>query len=94
MAYAISPKVAERLIAGSKTLHYPVDHYIRKYWEHKQPLYCLAPAAVTHGDLAHDTTIHDRQWGKKSPTLKARRFIARTIDVVRKFQFNYFVSRP
>ncbi len=89
MGYAISPNAAERLIAGSETLSAPVDIYIKKYWKHKQPLYCLLPYSVTSSDLKPQPTIAARPLGEKSISLRATQLLSQTIDIINRTRFNY-----
>jgi len=51
MCYAIAPHVAGSFIQGSRVMTGPVDLFIKRFWEHKQPLFFLFPPAVDGSGL-------------------------------------------
>ena len=60
MCYALSPTAARLLVAASRELRAPVDLFIKRCWEHGQPLYGLLPYSVRESTHAVDSTIHAR----------------------------------
>jgi glycosyl transferase family 25 len=70
MAYAISPKVATRFLAKSAVLTGPVDLFIKKFWEHGQPVYALEPGCVRASHLCVQSTIEQRE--KRALTVRSR----------------------
>jgi glycosyl transferase family 25 len=61
MCYALSPHVARAFVAASRDLRAPVDLFIKRCWEHGQPLYGLLPYSVRESRHAADTTIRARR---------------------------------
>jgi glycosyl transferase family 25 len=55
--YALSPKYAQRLIEVSQKFTVPVDHFFRRIWIHKLPLFVLEPPAIGLSDLAEKSSI-------------------------------------
>jgi GR25 family glycosyltransferase involved in LPS biosynthesis len=88
MAYALSPRVAEAFVAHSATLKAPVDAFIKKFWNHGQPLFALVPGSVHGGPLSSISTIQLREKQKLLPQLRLQRFFAKSTDVVRRARFN------
>ena len=86
--YAISPHVAKEFVARSKILRAPVDKFIKKFWEHEQPLYSLQPAPVALHELALDSSMTDRAVHSISPGLRIRRMVRKTIWNIRRARFN------
>ena len=75
MCYALSPPVARAFVAVSRELRAPVDQFIKRCWEHRQPLYGLLPYSVREGPHARDSTIHARIREPLPPALRARRLL-------------------
>lgn len=75
MCYSISPQVAQCFIEASRVFDAPVDVFIRKFWEHRQPLYALKPYTVAPSVMSVDTTIAGRVKGRKKFKVAARRLI-------------------
>lgn len=73
MCYAIAPRVARRFVDLTKVLDAPVDVFIKKYWEHDQPIYCLTPYQVAQSELSPLTTIPGRLKRPKPLPVAARR---------------------
>jgi glycosyl transferase family 25 len=89
MAYALSPRVAQEFVARSVTLTSPVDQFIRKFWEHGQPLFALSPGTVRGGPLSSQSTIMDREKHRLPPGLRLQRFLGKCADVTRRARFNW-----
>lgn len=75
MCYALSPAVARAFIASSRVLRAPVDQFIKRCWEHRQPLYGLLPYSVEGGLLASSSTIRTRTKESLATGLRARRLL-------------------
>ena len=59
--YALTPACATAFIAASATLIAPVDHMIRRCWQHGQLLYALTPPAIRLSEHADQSSIRGRQ---------------------------------
>ena len=88
MAYAISPRVARRFIDRSRVLTGPVDVFIKKYWEHGQPLFGLTPSPVENGELSSASTIERRDKAPPSTRLRVRRWRNKLEGLVARARFN------
>jgi glycosyl transferase family 25 len=88
MCYALTPEVARAFLAGSRVLRAPVDQFIKRCWEHGQPLYGLLPYAVKEGPDATASTIRARD--KKSPPARqrARRLVHKLQTGWQRYAFN------
>jgi GR25 family glycosyltransferase involved in LPS biosynthesis len=93
MCYAVSPSAARAFVAASRVLRAPVDQFIKRCWEHQQPLYGLLPYAVSEGPLAVDSTIRARTQAALSPGLRARRAIHKLDTVCQRAMFNWRHAR-
>jgi GR25 family glycosyltransferase involved in LPS biosynthesis len=55
--YALSPIYAQRFIDVSPKFTVPVDHFFRRIWIHKLPLFVLEPPAIALSALADKSSI-------------------------------------
>lgn len=46
LGYLIRPSCAKALVEAGSRIRYPVDVFVRKFWQHKQPIYGLKPPVV------------------------------------------------
>lgn len=88
MCYCISPDVAGRFLDLTRVFDAPVDIFIKKFWDHGQPLYALTPFAVAPSVLSVASTIQGRQKGNKPFMIAVRRFIRKGVWYWRRWQFN------
>jgi glycosyl transferase family 25 len=71
MCYAIAPSTAAAFVDGSRKMTGPVDLFIKKFWEHRQPLFFMFPPAVDGDSIHRSTTIvGDRK--RERPRLRIR----------------------
>lgn len=88
MCYAIRPDVARAFIAGSHILREPVDVFVKKTWEHQQPLFGLAPYTVSESEHSDATTISGRIKASKSPGIRFFRLLRKISWLIKRFTFN------
>lgn len=88
MCYCISPAVAAHFIDRTRVVEAPVDVFVKKFWEHGQPIYALTPYAVAPSILSPKTTIAGREKRRKPLPLAARRFMRKGRWYWRRFLFN------
>lgn len=88
MCYALTPEVARSFIASSRELRAPVDQFIKRCWEHGQPLYGLLPYSVREGSLAVDSTIRSRTKEPLTLGRRARRFVHKLRTSLQRAAFN------
>tara|TARA_R110002096_G_scaffold155907_1_gene320310 strand:- start:11128 stop:11922 length:795 start_codon:yes stop_codon:yes gene_type:complete len=88
MCYCLSPKVARHFLEETRIIHAPVDVFMKKYWEHGQPLYALTPFTIAPSVLSVETTIEDRNKGRKSFRTAQRRFRRKANWYLRRWIFN------
>ncbi|HSC15888.1 MAG TPA: glycosyltransferase family 25 protein [Gammaproteobacteria bacterium] len=88
MCYALSPPVARAFVAASRELRAPVDQFIKRCWEHGQPLYGLLPYTVREGPLAAASTIRARTKEALPPSLRARRLLHKISTRFQRIAFN------
>lgn len=88
MCYVLSPEVASVLAAKSRILRAPVDQFIKRCWEHGQPLYGLLPYSVIEGPEATISTIRGRETESPGSARRARRLLYRIQTVMRRAAFN------
>jgi glycosyl transferase family 25 len=88
MCYALSPPVASVLAEHSRILRAPVDQFIKRCWEHGQPLYGLLPYSVIEGSEALASTIRGRDKELPPPGRRARRLLHKLQTVIRRAAFN------
>lgn len=75
MCNAITPQVARRFVAMTRVACEPVDVFIKKFWEHGQPIYGLTPYTVTESRLSRTTFIPDRCKTRKNLKVASTRFL-------------------
>jgi glycosyl transferase family 25 len=88
MAYAISPRVAAAFIERSSVLSAPVDVFIRKFWEHGQPLFGLSPGPIASSPLSSLSTIKQREKGRTTPSVRFSRIGNKANGIVGRIFFN------
>jgi glycosyl transferase family 25 len=88
MCYALSPAVARAFTAASRQLRAPVDQFIKRCWEHRQPLYGLLPYSVREGPHAAVSTIRARVKEPLRPALRARRLLHKVGTHIHRAAFN------
>ncbi|NNC77111.1 MAG: hypothetical protein HKN77_04055 [Woeseiaceae bacterium] len=71
--YVIMPRVAKVFCRESAVLSAPVDVFMKKFWEHKQPMYGLAPYPVDESVRSRSSIIGDRPKVRKGLGLRVRR---------------------
>jgi glycosyl transferase family 25 len=94
MCYALTPAVARAFIAESRVLRSPVDQFIKRCWEHSQPLYGLLPYSVREGPHAIDATIRARDKKAAAAGQRARRLLHKVTTGIRRAAFNQSRSHP
>jgi glycosyl transferase family 25 len=75
MCNGMTPEVAERFVEQTRVAREPVDVFIKKFWEHGQPIYGLTPYTVTESRLSANTFIPNRDKARKSIGVATRRFL-------------------
>ncbi len=75
MCNSMTPEVAQSLVAQTRAIYEPVDVFIKKYWEHGQPIYGLTPYTVTESALSQQTYILHREKVRKGIGRSTRRFL-------------------
>ncbi len=75
MCNSITPEVAHRFVAMTRVAREPVDVFIKKFWEHGQPIYGLTPYTVTESRLSRKTFIPHREKAHKSLKVASTRFL-------------------
>ena len=75
MCNGIAPEVAERFVELTRVAREPVDVFIKKFWEHGQPIYGLTPYTVTESRLSRKTFIPNRGKVRKSLRVASARFL-------------------
>ncbi len=75
MCNAITPQVARRFVEMTRVACEPVDVFIKKFWEHGQPIYGLTPYTVTESRLSQQTFIPDRRKARKNLTIASTRLL-------------------
>ena len=89
MCYAITPEVARRWYALTANASAPIDVFVKKFWEHGQPLYGLRPYTVTESALSIATSIRGRDRPKKTIEISIRRFLNKVGWHFRRLAFNF-----
>jgi glycosyl transferase family 25 len=86
-AYAISPEYALRFIEISDKFTVPVDHFFRRPWVHKLPLFALEPPAIGLSILADTPSIlrKDKSQLAKKKKSPMRHFIKRCRKIYVRF---------
>ena len=93
MCYGISPSVATAFIEQSNTLTAPVDVDVKKFWNHRQPIYGLTPYVVSESDLSWSTDIKGRQKLKKPLRMRFLRIITKCDWYFSRLRFNLLQHR-
>jgi glycosyl transferase family 25 len=88
MCYAVSPPVARAFVVASRELRAPVDQFIKRCWEHGQPLYGLLPYSVREGPHAAASTIRARNKEALPFGLRARRLLHKISTRFQRIAFN------
>ncbi len=88
MCYAISPEAAQRFVAQTEVFDAPVDVFIKKFWEHGQPLHALTPYTVAPSVLSATTTIEGRVKAGRDLRLSAQRFLRKGRWYWQRWRFN------
>lgn len=88
MAYAIGPRVAAAFSDKSRVMTGPVDVFIRRFWEHGQPLFGLSPSPVEGSELCSRSTIEQRDKPAPSINLRVRRWCNKLRAIVERARFN------
>jgi GR25 family glycosyltransferase involved in LPS biosynthesis len=89
MCYAQSPSVARAFVAASRELRAPVDQFVKRCWEHRQPLYGLLPYSIRESPHAVDSTIRARTKRSLSPGLRVQRALHKVDTGFRRALFNW-----
>ncbi len=89
MCYAISPTVAAAFAEHSNILTAPIDVYVKRFWEHKQPMYGLTPYTVAESDLAWNTNIMGREKSRKPLKVELLRVITKLNWFFGRLRFNF-----
>ena len=95
-AYMISPAVARAFIAHSAVLQAPVDRFIQLTWQHRQPLFMLAPAVACQAGLSSDLDRERLTAGaraKNSLPLRLKRGLFKTRNSLQRWHFNHTAGR-
>jgi glycosyl transferase family 25 len=92
MCYALAPPVARAFLAASRVLRAPVDQFIRRCWEHRQPLFGLLPYSVRESPAAAASTIVGRHKELARPAGRVRRLIHKVQTSIRRAAFNHTQS--
>ena len=75
MCNAITPEVAQRFVEMTRVAYEPVDVFLKKFWEHGQPVYGLTPYTVTESRLSRKSCIPDRDKARKCLRVRSTRFL-------------------
>ena len=89
MCYAITPAVARRWYELTAVASEPIDVFVKKFWEHGQPLFGLRPYTVTESALSIATSIRGRDKPKKTTAMAARRFLTKAGWLFQRLAFNF-----
>ena len=85
LAYALTPKAAQRLVEASATVEQPVDKFLQQYWRHQELIYAISPPVVSLSEHADVSDIGVRRRPIPSLGLRLRRVFRRsTNSIVRK----------
>lgn len=88
IAYAINPAVADAFIRKSRVFRAPVDVFVKRFWEHGQPLYSIAPALADVSEYCSRSSIAGRTADAGSLRLAARRWLGKRADFLARARFN------
>lgn len=88
MCYALTPQVARAFVAHSRIVRAPVDQFIKRCWEHDQPLYGVLPYSVKEGPDALASTIQHRKKQRSGAAQRVLRGIHKLQTWLRRAAFN------
>ena len=86
MCNGMTPEVARRFVEMTRVAREPVDVFIKKFWEHGQPIYGLTPYTVTESRLSRKTFIPHRKKARKSLKVASTRFLRKCSWEVRRIR--------
>ena len=84
--YVISPRVAEVFCRESAVFSAPVDLFMKKFWEHKQPMYGLVPYPVDESEHSRSSAIGSRSKVAKSAGQRFRRMLIKATWFLRRIR--------
>lgn len=85
--YLLKPSAARRLAEHASRIVWPIDETLDLYWEHKQRLYSLAPAAIAV-EASLDSTIGTRSSKRRPKWRKVQRELINGMQGARRRLFN------
>lgn len=88
MCYGLSSAVARLFVDATRILDAPVDVFVKKYWEHGQPLHVLTPCPVGPSRHHGETTISGRDKISKPMPVAMRRCLRKASWHIRRWQFS------
>ncbi|MGB5247083.1 MAG: glycosyltransferase family 25 protein [Woeseia sp.] len=88
LCYAISPKIARRLLDLHRVFRAPVDVVMKHVWQFNNPMYCLTPYTVSSSDLSYDSVISGREKCPKTLLTRLRRSWLKTTWQWHRLVFN------
>jgi glycosyl transferase family 25 len=89
MGYAISPQTAGAFLAQSTVVAGPPDLFIKRYWEHGQPLYGLLPAPIGFNDkFGTAPVIGTRAKAKPRASVRIARLMTKLTGAIARARFN------
>jgi glycosyl transferase family 25 len=92
MCYALTPRIAARLLSISRDFAAPVDVVMKRVWQIGHPMYCLTPYTVSDSTLCRDSCIGTRRRCRKPPGLRLRRTLMKIGWRLRQWHFNLLQS--
>jgi len=92
-AYAITPSAAGRLLQASDKMTCAVDHFFRRNWSHRQPLFFLTPPLASLSEHSEVETITGRETVKRPYIVRRTRKIYKYYARWRQNKFNKIVAR-
>ena len=90
----MTPRVASAFIAHSRIVRAPVDQFIKRCWEHGQPLYGVLPYSVKEGPDAIASTIPHRDKQLASSVRRAQRSMHKLRAWAQRAAFNQRWTQP
>jgi len=88
MCYAIAPEVAASFIDKSHVFTGPVDLFIKRFWDHGQPLFALSPHSVEGGVLRKLSTINGRVKERRGISFAVLRALNKVKGRISRERFN------
>lgn len=92
MCYAISPRIAQRLLSMSRVFAAPVDIVMKRVWKIGQPMYCLTPYTVCDSTLCATSAIGERKRCQKPFIVRAQRTMMKVGWHLQQWRFNLLQS--